>query len=60
MPVPDFQTVMLPFLKTLSNGEEWLMRDVIEHLANEFNLSPEERQEMLPSNAQTLMSNRAA
>ncbi len=60
MPVPDFQTVMLPFLKTLSDGEEWLMRDVTEHLAAEFKLSPEERQEMLPSNAQTLISNRVA
>jgi restriction system protein len=60
MPVPDFQTVMLPFLKTLAKGEEWLMRDVTEHLATAFKLSPEERQEMLPSGAMTLINNRVA
>jgi restriction system protein len=32
MPVPDFQTVMLPFLKLLADGQEWKMRDVVEAL----------------------------
>jgi len=60
MPIPDFQSVMLPLLETLADSKEWRMRDVTEALANRFQLSPEERKEMLPSGQQTLFSNRVA
>lgn len=60
MPIPDFQSVMLPLLQVLSDGKEWRMRDVTETLATRFALTPEERGEMLPSGQQTLFSNRAA
>jgi restriction system protein len=60
MPIPDFQSVMLPLLKVLSDGREWRMRDVTEALAVGFHLTPEEREEMLPSGQQTLFSNRVA
>lgn len=60
MPIPDFQTLMLPLLETLADGKEWRMRDVTDALANRFQLSPEERKEMLPSGGQTLHSNRVA
>jgi restriction system protein len=49
MPVPDFQTIMLPFMRLLADGQEWKMRDVVEALASGFSLTDEERQEMLPS-----------
>ena len=58
MPVPDFQTVMLPFLKLLADGQEWKMRDVVEALASGFSLTDEERQEMLPSGQSKVFSNR--
>jgi restriction system protein len=58
MPIPDFQTVMLPLLEVLNDGKEWRMRDVTESLADLFQLSPAEREEMLPSGQQTLLSNR--
>lgn len=60
MPIPDFQSVMLPFLEALSDGREWRMRDVTDALANRFQLTPQEREEMLPSGQQTLFSNRVA
>ena len=51
---------MLPLLEVLSDGKEWRVRDVTDALANRFQLSPEERKEMLPSGGQTLFSNRVA
>jgi restriction system protein len=60
MPIPDFQSIMLPLLKVLSDNKEWRMRDVAETLASRFELSPEERAEMLPSGQQTLFNNRVA
>jgi restriction system protein len=58
MPVPDFQTIMLPFMKLLADGQEWKMRDVVEALASGFSLTEEERQEMLPSGQSKVFSNR--
>jgi restriction system protein len=49
MPIPDYETIMLPLLRFMSDGEEHAMREVIEHLANEFNLSDDERKTLLPS-----------
>jgi hypothetical protein len=34
MPIPDFQTLMLPLLEALSDGQERLMRDVTAQLAD--------------------------
>jgi restriction system protein len=60
MPIPDFQSTMRPLLEVLSDGKEWRMRDVTEALASHFQLTPQEREEMLPSGQQTLLSNRVA
>jgi restriction system protein len=60
MPVPDFQSIMLPFLEALKNGEEVAVRDLTTLLADRFNLTTEDRQQMLPSGEQTLFSNRVA
>ena len=56
MPVPDFQSVMLPFMKLLADGQEWKMRDVVEALAFSFSLTDDERQEMLPNRTQTVLN----
>ncbi len=58
MPVPDFQTIMLPFLRLLKDSKEYAVRDTVELLADEFNLSESERREMLPSGQQTILYNR--
>ena len=58
--IPDFQSVMLPFLETLQDGKERTMRELTEQLALRFKLTEEERQEHLPSGPQSLFYNRVA
>jgi restriction system protein len=58
MPIPDYQAIMLPLLKYLSDRQEHNIRDVINHISNEFDLSAEERKEPLPSGKQPVISNR--
>ena len=60
MTIPDFQTVMLPLLETLKDGNVWRMNEVTEHLAKQFLLSDEERNAMLPSGQAPLFANRGA
>ena len=57
MPIPDFQTAMLPTLRLAASGEV-RAADAIERIATEFNLTPEERAEMLPSGRQAKIANR--
>jgi restriction system protein len=49
---------MLPLLKGIAYGKEHLLRDLTEQMADEFKLSAAERQELLPSGQQTVLSNR--
>ena len=60
MPIPDYQTIMLPLLKVSSDGQEHSLTEVVERLANEFSLSAEDRREMIPSGAQPRFDNRVA
>lgn len=57
MPVPDFQSLMLPLLRLSARGE-CRISDAVEKLAEEFSLSQEERSQLLPSGRQTRFSNR--
>jgi restriction system protein len=56
--IPDYQTLMLPLLKAVADGKEYKVNDVIETLANEFNLTEDERKELLPSGTAFVFSNR--
>ncbi|WP_373820764.1 winged helix-turn-helix domain-containing protein, partial [Porphyromonas loveana] len=56
--IPDFQTLMLPFLKCVSDGKEYKVRDVLERLATEFAVTNEERKELLSSGTQAIFDNR--
>jgi restriction system protein len=60
MSIPDFQTIMLPLLETLSDGKVSAIRDVTNKLATHFKLTDEERSQLLPSGQQTVFSNRVA
>jgi restriction system protein len=60
MPVPDFQSFMLPMLKITADGSEHPMADLRERLSREMGLSPEDLQERLPSGMQTKYQNRVA
>lgn len=57
MAIPDFQTLMLPVLRTAETGE-MKISDVVESLADNFQLTEEERSELLPSGKQTTFANR--
>lgn len=57
--IPDYQTLMLPLLKIISDGNEHKFNDIVETLAHEFNLTEEEKKELLPSGTAFLFSNRA-
>jgi restriction system protein len=58
MPIPDFQSLMLPLLKTLSDREEHSLKEIIEALADQYNLTQAERSELLPSGQQPIFYNR--
>lgn len=58
MPIPDFQTIMLPLLKTLQDGSVHRYKDIKLMLVKEFNLSEDELKEMLPSGRAKLFDNR--
>lgn len=49
MAVPDYETLMLPLLKRLSDGKVRVLKDVMAELADEFKLSADERAQLLPS-----------
>ncbi len=56
--IPDYQTLMLPFLRAINDGREYKVNDIIEQLTSQFNLSEYERKELLPSGTAFLFSNR--
>lgn len=55
--IPDYQSLMLPVLKS-AEKEEVQTKDVIASLAEQFGLSAEERDELLPSGKQRTFDNR--
>ncbi len=59
MTIPDYQTVMLPLLRFLKDGKEHNIGEVVASLADEFDLSSEERERLLGSGQQTVIRNRA-
>lgn len=59
MPViPDYQTIMLPLRRYLSDGQERSISDAIEAIATEFKLTPDERQQLLPSGTSNVIGSR--
>src|SRR3989338_2702896 len=58
MSIPDYQSIMLPFLKFSSDNKEHSKKDAIEHLAGIFHISEEERGRLLESGLQSIFENR--
>jgi restriction system protein len=58
MPIPDYQTLMLPVLKLAGDGQEHRIADVVRRLADEFKLTEGEREHLLPSGRQPTFNNR--
>ena len=60
MAIPDFQTLMLPVLRVLKDGNEVQFKSVVDKLALEFKLTDDELAEMLPSRRAPTFYNRVA
>ena len=61
MPVPDYQTLMLPLLKRLELEKDPVpVRKFLDPIADEFGLSEEDRSQRIPSGLENLLSNRLA
>lgn len=48
--IPDFQSLMLPFLKCTGDNQEHSTKEIVETSGNTMNLTEEEKREMLPIN----------
>ena len=60
MTIPDFQSMMLPFLRVLEDGQERSMKEMVSLLAEHYRLSEPKLSGLLPSGQQTVVSNRIA
>lgn len=60
MPIPDYQSAMLPLLRLASDGRLWRVRDAYQAIGDEFDVTEEERRELIPSGRQPLLHNRVA
>jgi restriction system protein len=58
MAIPDFQAVMLPLLKFAGDQKPHSTQEAIDFLANHFDLSYQERNQLLPSGKQAIFDNR--
>lgn len=58
MPIPNYQSLMLPVLKLIARGHETIP-SCLEPLRLEFGLTQDEFEEILPSGKQTVLANRA-
>jgi restriction system protein len=60
MSVPDFQTIMLPFLQNLNDGNKHSLNQVTENLSSYFKLTPEDLALQVPSGKMGLFRNRVS
>lgn len=58
--IPDYQTAMLPTLRTLADVTVRRAGEIREEVANVFNLTEEEARELVPSGQKTLFSDRVS
>lgn len=58
VPIPDFQSIMLPLLELTGDGKELSNKEVIAVFADKWNLTEEERERLLPSKVAKVFANR--
>jgi len=58
MAIPTYDEFMYPFLEAIGDGNEYKFRDLIEILSEKFELTEEEKTELLPSGQQAIVDNR--
>ena len=60
MSIPDFQSMMLPLLKSANDQQEHTLHASIEELGKYYQLTDSEREELLPSGRQATFDNRVS
>jgi restriction system protein len=60
MPVPDFQTFLLPVLLHAADGQEHTVQDALKYMVDQWRLTEDDKRQLLPSGRQTVLSNRAS
>lgn len=60
MPIPDFQSLMLPLLAHVADRNEYTIAGSRDALADKFNMTDDERNQRLPSGAANTFYNRLA
>lgn len=58
MPIPDYETLMLPLMHFTEDGKEHSLKEVTLHLADLFKLTAEEREQRIPSGQASYIQNR--
>lgn len=58
MPIPDYQSVMLPLLRLAGDQQEHSLREAVNTLSVQFNLTGQERRALLPNGQQPIFINR--
>ncbi len=58
MPIPDYQSLMLPLLECAADNNHYSVKEVVPQLGNLFNLTSQELSELLPSRTQPVFENR--
>lgn len=58
MAIPKYDKLMKPFLQTLGDGGVHKLKDIAAKLAEEFHLTQDELDEVLPSGSETVFRNR--
>ena len=59
MPVPDYQTMMLPILQIFSDGQERRNSVIYQSLAEHFALTDDDKRQLLPGGGQPTYQNRS-
>lgn len=60
MPIPDYQALMRPVLATLDTRGDMSLRQLVDLLSDQYQLTDDERRRMTPSKRSPLMYNRVA
>ena len=58
MPIPDYQKIMLPLLKFAGDKNEHSTHEALNHISELYNLTNDEKRELLPSGQQQVINNR--
>nr|WP_264291544.1 winged helix-turn-helix domain-containing protein [Methanothermobacter thermautotrophicus] len=58
MAIPNYKEVMLPLLKLVADGKEHYIKEVYDELAEQFQLTDEEKRRLIPSGKNRFFDNR--